>query len=259
MLPQDALGLQNFMMSLGSSSPNNSSRDSPGSAPVHTPDVNTTVNRTKSTASGLHQDLPPHLASAQDFVCFKVEAHPLYGDKDGRGILSDIEEYAKQLNTSPDRKDPESYRKLRSIPRISASNTEAFQAALRLQLPIILTDAPLVSSSCSRWTPEFLAHAFGSDRELTVYSSDSEYFRYWHRPHHSGGYPFRPPTEIIKMSFPEFVRKTADALRAKRAGEPHMLFYMQENLSSHPELASEFKSWDWKWLLNLVSTYGWGV
>eukprot|EP00808_Paulinella_micropora_P012463 g60181.t1 len=34
--------------------------------------------------------------------------------------------------------------------------------------------------------------------------------------------------------------------------------YLQESLTGHPELGAEFGSWDWKWLLTLVTRHHWG-
>ena len=35
--------------------------------------------------------------------------------------------------------------------------------------------------------------------------------------------------------------------------------YLQEGLCGHPEMAEDFKSWDWKWLLDVVASCGWGA
>lgn len=236
------------------------------SAEVVAPDV-------ASSAPLSKPKLPAHLKEAQRYVHFEVEAHNDFSDPGGHTILDDIATYARTIYEPPEDNDPESYRRLRCIPRISVEDRHLFEAALHFQIPVILTNSKLVSQSCSRWTPEYLEKKFGDARKMTVFQSRSPYFRYWSTTHHRGStLPFQAPTESLKITFPEFLRR-CEATQAKQgnaetkhgggnAAEPvtsreHL--YLQEGLSGHPELASDFKSWDWSWLLAVVRKFGWGT
>ena len=240
-----------------------------------------TTSSTKVTAPAVassvpivNSKLPAHLKEARRFVNFEVEAHPDFSDPGGRAILEDIAAYARAIYEPPEDNDLESFRRLRCIPRISVEDRHLFEAALRFQVPVILTNSTLVSQSCSRWTPQYLEKKFGDERKMTVFRSWSPYFRYWNTKHHRGSaLPFHAPTESLKMSFSEFLRR-CEATRSKKANGARKCgsiagesvgsgssehLYLQEGLSGHPELASDFKSWDWSWLLAVVRQFGWGT
>ena len=122
--------------------------------------------------------LPRHLAPAQKFMRCKLQQHPVYGDEDGRAISVDMAGYAREIYRVPaSPPDPNSFTKLRSVPRISVHDRDLFEAAMEFQIPVVLTNSTLVARSCARWTPDYLASKFRHARPMSVSRSESAYFR----------------------------------------------------------------------------------
>merc|ERR1712224_971703 len=88
----------------------------------------------------------------------------------------------------------------------------------------------------------------------------------------NGGHEFDAESFVreSKMLFPEFVDATDAAEQERSRREPsapvdedfgvtNNVLYCQEVLVNHSELADEFSTWDWAWVLEQCQTHRWGL
>ena len=134
--------------------------------------------------------------------------------------------------------------------------------------PVVLTGADIVD--VERWSDNAKVEALLGDKAVLVKRARGRRFRYWANddpgartaPGGGGGggggggaFGFEPPTEEASLSFGEFL---AEAERLA-AGDSAERLYLQETMSGHPELAEEFRSWNWPFLLQNSNRHRWGL
>lgn len=142
-----------------------------------------------------------------------------------------------------------------AIPRVQWKGEESLQELegfVKRGEPVVLTNTTVVDVSA--WTNEYLEKSFGS-KPLLVKRSSSNKFRYFAIDKNKGNFSFRAPLEESHMTFGDFLE---EARRLSTSGSSSRL-YCQETMSGHEEMADEFKSWDWAWLLKNAIKHKWGL
>jgi len=93
------------------------------------------------------------------------------------------------------------------------------------------------------------------DRTVLVKRSKSDRFRYIDMKKNAGAYKVESPIEESQMTFGDFLDETQKLLAE---GSPQRM-YLQETLSGHDEMAQEFVSWRWEFLIRVSTGCGWGL
>jgi len=138
--------------------------------------------------------------------------------------------------------------------------------------PVVLEGSDVVDPE--NWEDDGKVAALLGSRTVLVKRSGSSRFRYWATPTEyrrsplspgndgpqagEGGpavFDFEPPTHEEELTFGEFQREAA-RLVASASSER---MYLQETLSGHAEMVDEFRSWNWRFLLQNARRHGWGV
>lgn len=93
-----------------------------------------------------------------------------------------------------------------------------------LQKPVVITDSNLVASA-RKWTLEYLEQNLGNGN-YTVYVSRNHKFKYFDEKKVAGlngnskGVDFVPPTKMVSMKLPEFIKR----LREWKRGDERYVF-----------------------------------
>jgi len=107
---------------------------------------------------------------------------------------------------------------------------------------------------------------------VLVKTSKRESVAYFRAERNAGKHNFSGENFVkeAKVPFREFVAradKLHDSARKAEAekcsvgesSDPCDVLYCQETFTGHPELEKEFGTWDWKWVLEQCTRYGWGL
>mmetsp|Transcript_15564 Transcript_15564/g.41774 ORF Transcript_15564/g.41774 Transcript_15564/m.41774 type:complete len:540 (+) Transcript_15564:60-1679(+) len=156
-----------------------------------------------------------------------------------------------------------------ALPRFGPGSDTTLEQKMARAEPFVLTGSRLCGPSVRRWTPEYLAQAYGEDVECTVFEAPAGVFRYWNEANNSGGYPFPEDAHSRKLSMTmkKFVecafgpgRKAPPlGMDDARVGQDREHLYLQSALVQGvgETLVGDFLQFDWGWATDVASRVGW--
>lgn len=131
--------------------------------------------------------------------------------------------------------------------------SDNFVSTIRLGQPVIIEKSNIVCSD--KWNgPDRLREQL-KNSSLTTKQSPTSKFRYYDEKMNTAGYKTEPPVIESTLKWDEVVHRIDEI---NEGNLPNRL-YVQESLSGHPEMANEFGSWSWVWLLELNKKMDWGL
>jgi len=143
---------------------------------------------------------------------------------------------------------------LRAIPRCHV-DSKAARTLMEQRKPVVLTSSKLVGTAAGKWDLEYL-RANLRGLPLTVFASPTRHFRYWDDAKNDAGYATVGAGRTAKqtMGIDDF----CEAVRRDAAGSATR-YYLQTSLVEGvgASLASDFKAFDWSWLLATQRRLGW--
>ena len=167
---------------------------------------------------------------------------------------------------------PSHYKRITRVPFGDGeqSTLDLLAGYIEREEPVILEGSDVVDPV--HWEDDAKVAALLGSRTVLVKRSSSSRFRYWaiptaprlspllnEGPQAGEGGPavfgFEPPTREEYLTFGEFQREAA-RLAASESAER---MYLQETMSGHTEMVDEFRSWNWRFLLQNSQRHGWGV
>ena len=94
------------------------------------------------------------------------------------------------------------------IPRFQWDSPDGI-ARVAANLPVVLLNCPLSEVVRGTWNYDYMKEILIHDYQCDVYSSKSLRFQYWDTTKNDNGYKFTPPTVKERMSFSQFVSRSA--------------------------------------------------
>lgn len=127
--------------------------------------------------------------------------------------------------------------------------------------PLILSRSKVVP--WDKYADDAQLRAMLSKRDVGVKLSPNQRFRYFNMEKRRGNFAFTAPTYNVKMPYSAFEKllkgnASEDPPAGSTEETQQARVYLQESLNGREDLASEFATWDWRWILNLVVTHRWG-
>lgn len=147
--------------------------------------------------------------------------------------------------------------RFKSIKRYKYESLDKFLAFFKDHasrgVPLIVEGTKVMDPE--KWTNLDHLSKLLSGKPVLVKRSRSSAFRYYDLKKNSGNYSFEKPIQEFQKSLEEFLQ---DSEGIRREGLPDRM-YLQETLSGHAEMAEEFVSWNWEFLIRCSSESGWGL
>jgi hypoxia-inducible factor 1-alpha inhibitor (HIF hydroxylase) len=176
------------------------------------------------------------------------------------------------------------------VPRVRYEELATIQRFAAANLPCVVTGARLMAPALERWSPDYLAAHALPNAQFTVFRARTPSFLYWDvKPgEREADAQFRAPSECIKLTFPEFIRRFRRAPRKASdgagdgAGDGNgagngasdgngagngasegwdgFYYYLQHTLdvSFARPVVDDFGAFDFAFLLALARANGWG-
>lgn len=119
--------------------------------------------------------------------------------------------------------------------------------------PVIFQSANLMDTK--KWADRRYLPKLLGGRKVTVKRSPNHRFRYFDMKKNIGNLSFQAPLAESNMSYDDF---EAEVERILSTGSSERL-YMQETLSGHEEMAEEFSTWNWEFLIKSSTKNAWGL
>ena len=119
--------------------------------------------------------------------------------------------------------------------------------------PIIIEGSKLLD--VEKWSDIGYLQGLLQQRTVLVKKSPNNRFRYFDLKKNTGGNEFKQPLVEEQMELGDFLRQAQGIL--DQGLESRM--YLQETLSGHAEMADEFVTWNWEFLIRASTSCQWGL
>mmetsp|Transcript_43461 Transcript_43461/g.93110 ORF Transcript_43461/g.93110 Transcript_43461/m.93110 type:complete len:411 (-) Transcript_43461:11-1243(-) len=149
---------------------------------------------------------------------------------------------------------PENYKAIRRI------KFESVEQMLAIMKPQSVEGSPLIIEGTNvmdtkKWADLSYLESQLGDKAVLVKRSDTNKFRYFDLKKNTGKYDFKQPVGETQQQVGDFLQEANQLL--KEGSSKRM--YLQETLSGHSEMASEFATWGWELLIRTSQACGWGL
>lgn len=141
----------------------------------------------------------------------------------------------------------------RPIPRVKCDGTiDALLEYTQKGEPVIIEGAEVIDPE--RWKDHDKLSKLLGHVPCLVKRSPCNRFRYFDVSKNTGGFAFKPPLVESKMTFDQFVKEADKDVKDRKSW-----VYLQETLAGHGDMAKEFASWKWDFVIRASQANKWGL